>query len=124
MKQLVDAVAGGAGDVGALVDAMRSRERTRATLDVQLTDLDARAADADRFDAEGHEADLRAVLEDWHAMLDHDTALGRRALRDVLLSPIFATHEPDGTWSFRLLGSFNGVIKKVCGVQVIRRRYR
>ena len=46
-------------------------------------------------------------------MLDHDISLGRRALRDVLVSPIFTKHEDDGTWSFRLLGSFGGVIKRV-----------
>jgi hypothetical protein len=58
------------------------------------------------------------VLNDWHAMLDRDTAQGRRSLRDVLLSPIFVKQEADGTWSYRLIGSFSGVIKQVWGVQV------
>jgi hypothetical protein len=118
LKQLVEAVAGGAGDVGTLVDAMRSRERTRAELDVQLGDLDARATEAKKFDLNEREADLRAVLDDWHAMLREDTGLGRRTLRDVLRSPIFVEREADGTWSFRLIGSFRGVIKRVYGIQV------
>ena len=75
-------------------------------------------AEANEFDVDGHEADLRAVVNDWHAMLRDETGLGRRALRDVLLSPIFAKQEPDGTWSFTLLGSFGGGIKRIWGIEV------
>ena len=34
-----------------------------------------------------------------------------------VLSPIFVKQEADGTWSYRLIGSFSGVIKQVWGVQ-------
>ena len=104
--------------MGTLVEAMRSRERVRVTVDAKLRDLDVRISEAAKLDLDGHEADLRVVLNDWHAMLDHDTALGRRSLRDVLLSPIFVKQEADGTWSYRLIGWFGGVIKQVWGVQV------
>ena len=77
------AVAGGAGDVGTLVEAMRSRERVRVTVDAKLRDLDVRISEAAKLDLDGHEADLRVVLGDPHAMLDHDTALGRRSRWDV-----------------------------------------
>jgi hypothetical protein len=119
LQRLVAAVTAGAGEtVTTLVDAMRARERARATVDVRLREMDARAADAAQFDLDGHETDLRAVLQDWHAMLAQDASLGRRALRDLLLKPILIKREDDGTWTFRLLGSFAGVIKQVCGVQV------
>jgi hypothetical protein len=119
LQRLVEAVTAGAGEaVTTLVDAMRARERARATVDVRLRELDARAAEAAQFDLDGQEADLRAVLQDWHAMLAQDASLGRRALREVLLKPILVKREDDGTWTFRLLGSFAGVIKQVTGVQV------
>jgi hypothetical protein len=93
IERLVSAVSEG-GDVPALLEGLRARERRRQEVAEQLAG--ARQAAPRRFDHAELRAELRRRLRDWRGLLLRNVAEARALLRLMLPEPIIFTPDVDG----------------------------
>jgi hypothetical protein len=116
LTHLVNAIAEGSAPA-AVIAAIKSHEQERDALEVRLAEFDGQDAIASA-ERPSLEAKVRAEITDWTKALKLTPAAGRHVLRRVLTTPIFVQQEPDGGWTYRLTGSFAGMLRTVAGVQV------
>jgi site-specific DNA recombinase len=94
LARLVAAVAAGAGEVPALVAALRQAEQRRADFQRRLAARDRPAAIAD---LKGVELEIRRRARDWRAVLGRQTDQARGVLQQLLADRIvFTPHVEEG----------------------------
>ncbi|MFQ5803603.1 MAG: recombinase family protein [Candidatus Methylomirabilales bacterium] len=101
LTRLAAAVAAG-GNLPALLEAMKERERQRARIEQELTALD-QLAQVGRLDLTRLERTLRAKLGDWRGLLWRHVAEARQVLRKLLAGRLVFTprqHEDGRYYEF------------------------
>jgi len=104
--------------VQTLLDGIKSRETERQGLLAQLEHLDGLANAAARFDPQGHLAELKALLTDWHKALTVAGPAGRQYLRSLLRGPVYITRGQDGSWRYEGRGTLGNVFRGWLGIRV------
>jgi hypothetical protein len=94
LARLTSAVAAGAGDLGSVVDATRTREHERGRLRDELTTLGA-IPTPPVLDAAALRGTLRARLADWQATLRRQPVEARHVLRPLLQGRLVFTPKAD-----------------------------
>jgi hypothetical protein len=88
------AAVGQAPDLASVLDALRTRERQRATLRGELDGL-RRLREAGPIDRRGVERQVRAVVADWRGLLGKQVAESRRLLKGLLEGRVVFTPRAD-----------------------------
>jgi hypothetical protein len=88
-----------AGNLDALLDALRDRERQQARLRQQLDGLDGLRTVTD-FDVRQVERDLRARLKEWKALLQRQTSISRQIVTKLVDGHLVFTPREDRTYEF------------------------
>jgi len=88
------AAVGQAPDLASLLDALRTRERQRATLRGELDGL-RRLREAGPIDRRGVERQVRAVVADWRGLMGKQVAESRRLLKGLLEGRVVFTPRAD-----------------------------
>ena len=90
-----------AGDVDALVVAIKERERDRDRLNQELAALDGMETLSGGFDPANVERALREKLDDWRGLLRRQTPLARQVLTQLLAERIVWTpNKEEGRYEF------------------------
>jgi site-specific DNA recombinase len=96
--RLAEALARG-GNLGALLDALRDRERQQARLRQQLDGLHGLRTVTD-FDVRQVERDLRARLKEWKALLQRQTPISRQIVTKLVAGHLVFTPREDRAYQF------------------------
>jgi site-specific DNA recombinase len=88
------AAVGQAPDLASLLDALRSRERRRATLRVELEGL-RRLREAGPVDRQVLDQRVRAVVADWRGLMGRQVSEARRLLKGFLEGRVMFTPQAD-----------------------------
>jgi len=103
LTRLTAAVTAGAGDVRAVVEAMKRAQRLRDDAAARLEHLDGLSADEESFDLAEWLAETRELFSDLQGTLEADPVAGRHVLRALLTTPLTITPVDDGR-AFQYLG--------------------
>jgi ribosomal 50S subunit-associated protein YjgA (DUF615 family) len=118
LTNLTASLASGGAGLDTVLNAIRERESARKSAAARVEELDSLEREARAFDASAKADELRAVLNDWTAMLEKYPETGRQVLRQIIRGPLRVTHEADGGWTIAGVGTFGGIVRRVYGLQV------
>jgi DNA invertase Pin-like site-specific DNA recombinase len=109
LRNLTQALAGGAA-VASVLDGIKEREGRKRDIRARLDGLDAEDKAAGRVSRNELLAGLRTICKDWRALLRHDVAQGRRALRDLRVERVVVRRDDDGGWHVRVVGALDRIL--------------
>lgn len=115
ITRLAEAVASG-GEIQALTEALRSRERRLAEVRAHLEHLDgvAKTTPIPPGASLGKEVEKR--LSEWGALLGRQPAMARQIVRRLIVGRIKMTPQPDGPFRWEAQATFTNVLQGVAGL--------
>ena len=117
IERLTAAIAGGASDVTALVEAMRTREERQKALDSELSTLDMRRAE---FDGSKLRQKLQQRLSDWRALLRRHPIQGHQVLQNLIDGRLTFEPKVDGDERYYTFTG-TGTMEALLGGEVVQK---